>query len=140
MSDLQAPESPLVTYPPDAARPGYNFHDFYRSREEQQAAESADDEDYVPIQGDEDFGEMTGVELATDPTADNSQLASSLLSPSFLCLISLVLLSRHVLAGLFRQLRLQLRKFVFASLFRQLRLQFLLPKSEFLLCCLASHL
>lgn len=73
-SNIEAPDSPFVTYPPDAARPGHNFKEFYRQRDAVRETDSADEEDYVPIQGDEDFTEMTGPWI---PASDISHLATS---------------------------------------------------------------
>jgi hypothetical protein len=56
MSDSVAPDSPLVTYPPDAARPGYNYRDYYLD---------SPDPIYVPVPGDEGFvDQMTDLEIA----------------------------------------------------------------------------
>jgi hypothetical protein len=48
MSSQDAPRSPLVTYPPDAAAPGYNYRDYYPD---------SPDPVFVPVPGDEDFVE-----------------------------------------------------------------------------------
>ena len=70
MSDHVAPDSPLVTYPPDAARPGYNYRDYYPD---------SPDPEYVPIQGDEDYVESNStnledsMEMSMAPRADISQ-------------------------------------------------------------------
>ena len=54
MSDQAAPDSPSVTYPPDAARPGYIYRDHYPD---------SPDPMYVPIQGDEDYVESNSTNL-----------------------------------------------------------------------------
>jgi hypothetical protein len=64
MSDLVAPESPLVTYPPDAARPRYNYRDYYPD---------SPDPIYVPVPGDEgSVDQMTELEIA-----ERSELSSA---------------------------------------------------------------
>ena len=106
MSDQAAPDSPFVTYPPDAARPGYNYRDYYPD---------SPDPEYVPIQGDEDFVESNstnpedGIEMSSEPNPDLSQTAAGQLSssiyPSLLNLSILLILCASELY--FRQLRLQ---------------------------------
>ena len=70
MSDQAAPDSPFVTYPPDAARPGFNYRDHYPD---------SPDPEYVPIQGDEDYVESNStnledsVEMSMAPPTDISQ-------------------------------------------------------------------
>jgi hypothetical protein len=80
MSDSEAPESPLVTYPPDAARPGYNYRDYYPD---------SPDPIYVPMPGDEGFvDQMTELEIAerselsSAAQSDISQIAVCLIIPS----------------------------------------------------------
>jgi hypothetical protein len=56
MSDSVAPDSPLVTYPPDTARPGYNYRNYHPD---------SPDPIYVPVPGDEGFvDQMTDLEIA----------------------------------------------------------------------------
>jgi hypothetical protein len=56
MSDSVAPDSPLVTYHLDTARPGYNYTDYYPD---------SPDPIYVPVPGDEGFvDQMTDLEIA----------------------------------------------------------------------------
>jgi hypothetical protein len=82
MSDSVAPESPLVTYPPDAARPGYNYRDYYPD---------SPDPIYVPLPGDEGFvDQMTELEiverseLSSAAQSDISQIATGAsASPAF---------------------------------------------------------
>jgi hypothetical protein len=85
MSDSVAPESPLVTYPPDAARPGYNYRDYYPD---------SPDPIYVPVRGDEGFvDQMTDLEIeersefSSAAQSDISQIAAgasaSPASPAF---------------------------------------------------------
>jgi hypothetical protein len=64
MSDSVAPHSPLVTYPPDAARlEGYNLYDYYPD---------SPDPIYVAVPGDEGYVEQT-----TDlDSAERSDLSS----------------------------------------------------------------
>ena len=77
MSDQPAPDSTFVTYPPDAARPGYNYRDYYPD---------SPDPEYVPIQGDEDFVESNStnpdkaMEMSSEPNPDLSQTAAGQLS------------------------------------------------------------
>jgi hypothetical protein len=53
MSDSVAPDSPLVTYPPNAARPGYNYYP------------DSPDPIYVSVPGHEGFvDQMTDLEIA----------------------------------------------------------------------------
>ena len=54
MSDHVAPDSPFVTFPPDAARPEYNYRDHYPD---------PPDPEYVPIQGDEDYLESNSTDF-----------------------------------------------------------------------------
>ena len=49
MEIIEAPESPQVTYPMDAAVPGYNWHD------NRPSPTGEDNEIYVPVPGDEDY-------------------------------------------------------------------------------------
>ena len=50
MENREAPDSPpLVTYPVDAAAPGYNWHD------NRPSPEADEDQVYVPVPGDEDY-------------------------------------------------------------------------------------
>jgi hypothetical protein len=65
MSSQAAPDSPLVTYPPDAARPGYNYRDYF-----------SPDPIYVPVPGDEGFvDQMTDLEIAE--RSESSSVAQS---------------------------------------------------------------
>ena len=67
MSSQAAPNSPLVTYPPDAARPGYNYRDYYPD---------SPDPIYVPVPGDEGFvDQMTELEIAE--RSESSSVAPS---------------------------------------------------------------
>jgi hypothetical protein len=67
MSSQAAPDSPLVTYPPDAAHPGYNYRDYYPD---------SPDPIYVPVLGDEGFvDQMTELEIAE--RSESSSVAQS---------------------------------------------------------------
>ena len=52
MENFEAPESPMVTYPPDAAAPGDNWNE---TRYETRSSIGVDNEVYVPVPGDEDY-------------------------------------------------------------------------------------
>jgi hypothetical protein len=66
MSDSVAPESPLVTYPPDAARPGYNYRDYYPD---------SPDPIYVPVPGDEGFTDLEIAERSEFSSAAQSDIS-----------------------------------------------------------------
>jgi hypothetical protein len=67
MSSQAAPDSPLVTYPPDAARSGYNYRDYYPD---------SPDPIYVPVPGDEGIvDQMTDLEIAE--RSESSSVAQS---------------------------------------------------------------
>jgi hypothetical protein len=75
MSTQDGASSPLVTYPANAARPGYNYAEYYAY----QAAEMQSE--YAPVPGDEDYVEPNLAEISLDfanmPQSDISQVAAS---------------------------------------------------------------
>ena len=75
MSIPNGSRSPLVTYPPDAARPGYNYRDHYPAPTAEMQSE------YSPMPGDEDYVEPDSGEISLDfanmPQSDLSQIAAS---------------------------------------------------------------
>ena len=82
MDDQIAPESPLVTYPPDAAAPGYNYREYYPP------SPSGSEAIYEPMPGDEDFVDQTSADFSIEatnvPQSDLSRIAASdFSSPSF---------------------------------------------------------
>jgi hypothetical protein len=70
MCDQPGPDSPFVAYPPDAARPAYNYRNHYPDPL---------DPEYVPIQGDDDYVESNSknledtVKISMAPSTDISQ-------------------------------------------------------------------
>jgi hypothetical protein len=82
MSSQAGSDTPFVIYPPDAARPGYSYRDYYPD---------SPDPIYVPVPGDEGFvDQMTDLEIAeraemsSAAQSDISQIAAgSSTSPAF---------------------------------------------------------
>ena len=60
MISQDAPESPLVTYPPDAAAPGYNYRAYYPP------SPAGSEAIYEPMPGDEDFVEQTSTDFSVE--------------------------------------------------------------------------
>jgi hypothetical protein len=75
MSSQDGARSPLVTYPPDAARPGYNYADYYPSPMAEMQSE------YAPVPGDEDYVEPNAADLSLDfanmPQSNVNRVAAS---------------------------------------------------------------
>ena len=74
MENFEAPESPMVTYPPDAAAPGDNWN---------RSSIGEDIEVYVPVPGDEDYvdGDFT---ICREPSAPPVQSLSAIMRAQFI--------------------------------------------------------
>ena len=82
MNDEVAPESPLVSYPPEEPRRGYNYRNYYPP------SPTGSEAIYEPMPGDEDFVEEPSdnisVEISNVPQSDLSRVAASdFSSPAF---------------------------------------------------------
>ena len=114
MENREAPDSPpLVTYPRDAAAPGYNWHD------NRPSPYAEDDQVYVPVPGDEDYVESDFTmcrEIDAPPVQSLSAMMPAHTRKQFRLPLHPSLLYTHQLilrapALHFRQLRLQLLNF-----------------------------
>ena len=111
MENREAPDSPpLVTYPMDAAAPGYNWHD------NRPSPDVEEDHVYVPVPGDEDYqdGDFTICREIDAPPVQSLSAMMRAQSISF-ATPSVPSISRQLTlrapALHFRQLRLQLLNF-----------------------------
>ena len=77
MENQEAPESPEVTYPMDAAAPGFNWHD------NRPSPSAEDNEVYVPVQQDEDYIDFDFTMCREPPILPPPQSLSAILRTTF---------------------------------------------------------
>ena len=74
------PQSPMVTYPPDAAAPGDNWKE---TRYETRSSIGEDNEVYVPVPGDEDYMDCDFT-ICREPNAPPVQSLSAIMRAQFI--------------------------------------------------------